>query len=227
MNLPSAPPASAVRPAIISNNAPNFKFKYPEARPTPPGEDDTEWNKIFTAADSRIYNRNKKSANESKKFRGTGATYELALQMLAEKKAKAAAAAAEEAAGSSTTPAPKTSTPKPKLTKKTPAPATVKKEPSSSSRDVTPGGDKMPMSISEQIKSEGRARKALSAAPSSNHGTPAPSSAPKMSSPVPLPPKIEKPTPKKKGTAAPFKKQQAKKPRTEGMLHQFLRPTMC
>jgi COMPASS component SPP1 len=69
----------------ISNNAPGFKYKYPQAKPTPAGIDDTAWNKIYTAADSRNYNKHNKSANESKKYRERGDTYELALKMLQEK----------------------------------------------------------------------------------------------------------------------------------------------
>ena len=74
--------------------APRYKYKYPEAYPTPPGEDDERWNKIFTAADSRLYNRHGKSAVESKKYRTSGETYRLALQMLKEKNDKEAAIAA-------------------------------------------------------------------------------------------------------------------------------------
>lgn len=55
--------------------------------------DDTEWNKIYTAADSRNYNKHNKSANESKKYRERGDTYELALKMLEEKREKANKAA--------------------------------------------------------------------------------------------------------------------------------------
>lgn len=80
----------------------------------------------------------------------------------------------------------------------------IKKEPSSSSRDVTPGGDKLTMGIAEKIKSEGRARKAPSVAASSDRGTPAPAPptpVKKAASPAPpRPPKATKP-PKKKGTA--------------------------
>jgi COMPASS component SPP1 len=45
---------------------------------------------LFTAADSRLYNRHGKSATESKKYRTSGETYQLALRMLQEKKDKAA-----------------------------------------------------------------------------------------------------------------------------------------
>jgi hypothetical protein len=85
---PLAAAAAAAPPAS------RYKYKYPEAYPTPPGEDDEKWNKIFTAADSRLYNRHGKSAVESKKYRTSGETYKLALQMLAEKNAKEAAIAA-------------------------------------------------------------------------------------------------------------------------------------
>src|SRR3954452_11558028 len=80
----------------ISNNAPGFKYKYPQAKPTPPGVDDTEWNKIYTAADSRNYNKHNKSATESKKYREKGETYDLALLMLKEKREKAKKLAAGE-----------------------------------------------------------------------------------------------------------------------------------
>ncbi|KAG9238736.1 hypothetical protein BJ875DRAFT_415639 [Amylocarpus encephaloides] len=178
--------------APVSNNKSSFKYKYLEAKPTPPGEDDAEWNKVYTAADSRFYNRNGKNADKSRKYRLSGETYELALKMMAEKKEKL------RVGGSS-----KTAVGRPKAPKKqTPI---IKTEPPGSSRDNTPGGDRIPMSLSEQIKIDGRARKAPSAAPSSQHGTPAPSTASKMGSP---PPKMDKPPPppKKKGTAAPIKK---------------------
>lgn len=83
------PPATAAAPAVR-----RYKYKYPEAYPTPPGEDDETWNKLFTAADSRLYNKHGKNSNESKKYRTSGETYQLALRMLQEKKDKAAALAA-------------------------------------------------------------------------------------------------------------------------------------
>jgi COMPASS component SPP1 len=94
------------------------------------------------------------------------------------------------------------------------------------------------MSISEKIKSEGRARK-VPPPPSSSQGTPAPAAAPKqgtpsatakqgtpssgpqMNSPGPEkassvpPPKVQKPA--KKGTATTVKKQHAKKAKSDGM----------
>ncbi|KAF4627454.1 hypothetical protein G7Y89_g10701 [Cudoniella acicularis] len=213
----SLAPAPSPLP-MVSNNKPGFKYKYPEAAPTPPGEDDAEWNKVYTAADSRFYNRNGKNSDKSRKFRQSGETYELALVMMKEKKEKAAAAAVGGVSGAPKAP------PKPKPAKK--PPATVKKESSTSSRDVTPGGDRIPLSISEQIKSEGRPRKAPSAAPSSKQSTPAPTAAPKLSSPVPPPPpppKIEKPPMKKKGTAAPIKK--PSKPKSEGKPNSSTNPT--
>ncbi len=142
-----------------------------------------------------MYNKHGKNANNSKKFRESGETRVLALSMLKEKMEKIKK---EKEGGIMPTPKPK-------------APATkkagpVKKEISTISRDATPGGDIMPMSISEKIKSEGRARKASSAGPSSSHGTPAPSATAMKSSPAPPTAKIDKPTTKKKGTAAPVKK---------------------
>jgi COMPASS component SPP1 len=221
--------------AVITNNKPGFRYKYPQAAPTPPNEDDVVWNKVYTAADSRMYNKHHKNANESRRYRESGETRILALRMLAENKQKHSLAVATAAAsGLPLSSTPKASTPS-MAKKKDP---TVKKEPSSSSRDGTPGGDAIPMSISEKIKSEGRARKAPPAAPSSNQGTPAPSTAPKqgtpsastkqstpssgpkLNSPAPdkassaPPPKMPKPA--KKGTATTVKKQHAKKQKSDG-----------
>lgn len=223
--------------AVITNNKEGFKYKYPQADPTPPGEDDVVWNKVYTAADSRMYNKHHKNANESRKYRDSGETRALAIRMLAENKEKhAKAVAAAKAAGlplSAVRSTPKASTTMPPKKKE------IKKEASTSSRDGTPGGDAIPMSISEKIKSEGRARKPLPApAPSSSQGTPAPSTAPKpgtpstkqgtpfsgpqMNSPVPEkispvpPPKAPKPA--KKGTATTVKKQHAKKAKADGTL---------
>ncbi|CAG8954265.1 hypothetical protein HYFRA_00005885 [Hymenoscyphus fraxineus] len=194
LNSSPQPPPEVSAPSL-NNNRPGFKYKYPEAAPTPPGEDDAEWNKVYTAADSRFYNRNGKNAEKSRKFRQAGDTYQLALVMMAEKKEKMKAG--------TVAPNGRVVVPKSKAAKK---PATVvKKEPSSSSRDVTPGGMGIPLSISEQIKANGRAAKAPSAAPSSKQGTPVPSSS-KMGSPPPPAPKLDRPPPKKKGTAALVKK---------------------
>lgn len=222
---------------VISNNKEGFKYKYPQAKPTPPGEDDVVWNKIYTAADSRKYNHHHKSANESRKYRESGETRILALEMLAQKrKEHDAAVAAAKASGVPLSTV--RSTPKASTSTMAPKKKEIKKEASSSSRDGTPGGDTIPMSISEKIKSEGRARKAPPAPPSSNQGTPAPSSAPKqgtpsasakqgtpsggakMNSPAPEkassvpPPKAPKPA--KKGTATTVKKQHAKKTKSDG-----------
>lgn len=193
MSSPRPPPEPA---APVSNNRPGFKYKYPEAAPTPAGEDDAEWNKVYTAADSRFYNRNGKSAERSRKFRQSGETYELALVMMAEKKEKLKAGLISAVTG-------KNIASKTKAVKK---PTTVvKKEPSTSSRDVTPGGMGMPLSISEQIKANSRAQKQPSAAPSSKQGTPVPGSS-KMGSPPPPAPKLDRPPMKKKGTASIVKK---------------------
>ncbi|KAE9380042.1 hypothetical protein N431DRAFT_448859 [Stipitochalara longipes BDJ] len=221
--------------AVITNNKPGFKYKYPQAAPTPDGEDDIVWNKVYTAADSRMYNKHHKNANESRKYRESGETRVLALKMHAENKEKyAQAVAAAKASGvplSAIRSTPKISTPTMAPKKKE-----IKKEASSSSRDGTPGGDGIPMSISEKIKSEGRARKGPPNPPS-NQGTPAPSTAPKqgtpsavgkqgtpssgprVNSPAPEkagsvpPPKAPKPT--KKGTATTVKKQHAKKAKAD------------
>jgi COMPASS component SPP1 len=84
----SAAPVTQAVQSIASTQ--RYKYKYPEAYPTPDGEDDEVWNKLFTAADSRLYNKHGKNANESKKYRASGATRELALKMLQEKKEKLA-----------------------------------------------------------------------------------------------------------------------------------------
>jgi COMPASS component SPP1 len=224
--------------AVISNNKPGFKYKYPEAAPTPPGEDDVVWNKVYTAADSRMYNKHHKNANESRKFRQSGETRTLAERMLKENKEKHAKAVAAAAASGLPLSAVR-STPKSSTSTLAPKKKEIKKETSTSSRDGTPGGDVIPMSISEKIKSEGRARKAPPPPPSSSQGTPAPSTAPKQGTPsgtakqgtpssgpqmnspglekdssVP-PPKVQKPA--KKGTATTVKKQHAKKAKSDGM----------
>jgi COMPASS component SPP1 len=163
-----------------------------------------------------MYNKNGKSASNSKKIRATGDTYKLALKMLEEKKDDLLQqVAAVRAAVASGKPIP-VSKPKPPPIKM----KVEKKESFTDLRDDTFTSDNIPMSISEKIKSEGRARKFNSDAPSvsasSNHGSPAPSTAPKMSSPAPA--KADKPPSKKRGTAAPVKKSAAKKPRPEGTL---------
>ncbi|ESZ94798.1 hypothetical protein SBOR_4817 [Sclerotinia borealis F-4128] len=212
--IPSEAPASEPKDpkptapkSKISNNAPGYRYKYPEAAPTPPGVDDDRWNKIYVAADSRFYNRAKKNAAESRKIRLTGETYQLALRILKERDEKEAEAVADLAAGIA---------PPPKRTPKPKAPPKMPKAPSTSSRDGTPGfNDRISLSISEQIKSEGRARKAL---PYSSHGSPGPSAA-KYSSPAPSQIKserAERPGPKKKGTAATIKKVRPKGAKPEG-----------
>lgn len=138
------------------NNVPGFRYKYPEAAPTPPGIDDVSWNKLYTAADSRMYNKHGKDANSSRKYRASGETRTLALTMMEEKRKK-------EAAGI----LPRGSKPK---SAHVPAP----RELPLSSRDGTPSSDIMTMSISEKIKAEGRARK-TSVGPASTGGTPQPS----------------------------------------------------
>jgi len=200
-NLSSSPPPAPEYEPPISNNAPGFRYKYPGAAPTPPGVDDQEWNKIYTAADSRFYNKHGKNSTESKKYRDRGETYTLALKMLEEKREKRK----REMEGGG--PAPKAKKPAP--VKKHDLPASIKNEPSSFSRDVTPGGDSMTMGIAEKIKSQGRARKAVSVAPSSDHGTPAPSAS--------SPPKMAAPdlAGKKKGNALPVKKTSTK-PKPQG-----------
>ncbi|RKF60258.1 putative phd transcription [Erysiphe neolycopersici] len=163
--------------AIITNNAPDFKFKYPEAKPTPPDEDDAVWNRTFNAADSRLYNKNGKNAAISKKFRSSGETYALALQVLAENKRKYFAGIAQNKISHrssegtlipNTIPAPRNS--------KSPRPSsltsTSKALASSGSADLASHLQMTQMSISEKVKAEGgRNRKASSIALVSNQTT--------------------------------------------------------
>ena len=211
-------------PVVISNNDPKFKYKYPQARPTPEGVDDSEWNKLFTAADSRFYNKANKNAVTSKAKRESGETYELALQMLQEKREKAARKANNNVIGSSNSLASSLSTaPKTKISNaKKPQPS--KEVLTSGSREATPAT----MDMAERIKTEARPRKAASDAPS-EHNSPAPSPAPKIvSSAAPLKPQK---TGSKKGTATSTKKQQAKKSlsksRVNGMLHRSSTNYIC
>lgn len=145
---------------IHSNNGPGFKWKYPEAAPTPEGEDDAQWNKIYTAADSRKYNHHGKSSSESKKFRGTGETYTLAMKMLVDNKEKYATAVRMAIAAGQPIPSdiPR-ATPKPgQVPKATPKsePRTYVKKDQTFSEAAIFGGESL--SISEKIKSQGRVR---------------------------------------------------------------------
>lgn len=204
-------------PVVISNNDPKFKYKYPQARPTPEGVDDSEWNKLFTAADSRFYNKANKNAVTSKAKRESGETYGLALQMLQEKREKAARKANNNGIGSSNSLASSLSTAAPK----TKISSTKKPQPSkevltSGSREATPAT----MDMAERIKTEARPRKAASDAPS-ERDSPAPSPAPKtVSSAAPLKPQK---TGSKKGTATSTKKQQAKKSLSKSRVNGMLR----
>lgn len=85
---PNLPLPSILKPPRGTNKS-GYKYKYPEAAPTPEGEDDDEWNKVYTAADSRFYNKHGKSSQASKKYRQSRETYELAVTMIADKKQKA------------------------------------------------------------------------------------------------------------------------------------------
>ena len=87
----SSSTSASIQPSQSALGA-KYKYKYPQAYPTPDGEDDEVWNKLYTAADSRLYNKHGKNANESKKYRMSGETRILALQMLQEKKDKVAGA---------------------------------------------------------------------------------------------------------------------------------------
>lgn len=196
----------------MSNNEPDFKYKYPQARPTPPDVSDIDWNKIFNAADSRFYNKAHKSAIASKAKRESGETYTLALQMLQEKRDKASSTGNNSTIGglnppTSTHPS---ATIKASSTKK-PQPL---KGPTGSSREATPMGLST-MDMAERIKTEGRPRKAASTALStapSEYDTSAPSLAPKAEPSKPKPAR-------KKGTAAPTKKQQLNKSLTKSKIN--------
>src|ERR1700710_324347 len=83
-----APPPSSPSTKLYDDT--NFKYKYPQARPAPEGIDPVDWNKIYNAADSRIYNKANKSATASKAKREAGETRILALEILKEKHAKLA-----------------------------------------------------------------------------------------------------------------------------------------
>ena len=167
-----------------------------------------------------MYNKHHKSANESRKYRDSGETRTLALRMLGENKEKHYKAVAAALAGG------QAYMPKAAQKAKSPAvrpePIGIKKERSEEFYDLAPGA--VPMSISEKIKAEGRKRKAPPIdTPSSQQGTPAPSTSQKLSSPAPksgspAPTKMDNPPlPKKKGTAAPVKKPAPKRPRSEGL----------
>ena len=167
-----------------------------------------------------MYNKHHKSANESRKYRDSGETRTLALRMLGENKEKHYKAVAAALAGGHAY-MPKAAQ-KAKSPAVKPEPIGIKKERSEEFSDLVPGA--VPMSISEKIKAEGRKRKAPPTdTPSSQQGTPAPSTAQKLSSPAPksgspAPTKMDKPpVPKKKGTAAPVKKPAPKRPRSEGL----------
>ncbi|KAF8864628.1 hypothetical protein BDZ45DRAFT_669394 [Acephala macrosclerotiorum] len=198
---------------VKSTNLEGFKYKYPEAKPTPEGEDDQVWNKTYTAADSRMYNKNGKDANQSRKFRLSGETYKLTLRIHLENKQKYASKQVNPLAppgGDASTPK---APPKPKASA-TKASSSGLVDSSSDMRDLAAG--MIPMSISEKIKSEGRNRKSSSVAAPSIRDSPGPPATPSMAGPAtkagsPPPPKIEKPAPKKKGTAALVRKPAPKK----------------
>lgn len=87
--------------AVISNNKAGFKYKYPEAAPTPDGEDDIVWNNVYSAANTRMY-RKHHNARKSRKCRESGETRTLAIEILKERHATALAAA--KASGVRSTP---------------------------------------------------------------------------------------------------------------------------
>lgn len=71
----------------LVNNAPGYKYKHFEAKPTPPGVDDSEWDKIYVCANSRMYSKycDKKTA-ETRRARDNGKTYNMALVILDERR---------------------------------------------------------------------------------------------------------------------------------------------
>ncbi|KAI1002855.1 hypothetical protein K3495_g5346 [Podosphaera aphanis] len=179
--------AIAVSPfAVVTNNAPDFKYKYPEAKPTPPNEDDTVWNRTFTAADSRLYNKHGKNATNSKKFRLSGETRILALSVLAENKRKYFAGLAQNKNNISATIATNSATESSlaSQTSSSNAPISLSKGGSSNiSRDTVHVTDTTQMSISEKVKAEGsRNRKATSSISASNQGQQALSRPPTLTS---------------------------------------------
>lgn len=204
---------------VHSNNASNFKFKYPEAKPTPPGEDDVVWNRTYTAADSRMYNKNGKDHNNSRKIRASGDTYTLSLQIHWENKQKFAKKYANPLDPGSFLAAKAASKPKATSTKTN---KSTTMESDAHQEDSMDGIDLTSMSISEKIKSKEGKRKASSSAALAMQSSPGPSSADlfaagpsttpqAMSNPTAntestTPPKVDKPKSKKKGTAKKKKK---------------------
>lgn len=199
---------------IHSNNGPGFKWKYPEAAPTPAGEDDGQWNKIYTAADSRKYNHHGKSSSESKKFRGTGETYTLAMKMLVDNKEKYATAVRMAIAAGLPIPSdiPR-ATPKPgqalKATPKSEPRTYVKKDQTFSEAAIF-GGESL--SISEKIKSQGRVRQ--------------PSALSSTSLPVnqSLSPSEQEMAPSKKNSPAPRAKSDKMGPKVDNKMASKKRP---
>lgn len=214
---------------VHSNNASTFKYKYPEAKPTPPGEDDVVWNRTYTAADSRMYNKNGKDHNNSRKIRASGETYTLSLQIHWENKQKFAKKCANPLDPNSILVG--KAPPKPK-----PAPArpsnSAAMESTSRLEDSVDGIDMSSMSISEKIKSKEGKRKASATAALAFQSPPGPSTAgPSVARPAsaqsstatpnPIPmasptsPKIEKAKAKKKSQK---KKKKSKKAVPAGKL---------
>jgi COMPASS component SPP1 len=206
---------------VHSNNASTFKYKYPEAKPTPPGEDDVVWNRTYTAADSRMYNKNGKDHNNSRKIRASGDTYTLSLQIHWENKQKFAKKHANPLDPGSILVGKAAPKPKPASTKPNhPTTTTTTMESATRLEDSMDGIDLNSMSISEKIKSKEGKRKASSVAalamqrssPPSVAGpsvagpsSAGPSSAQTMSNSTPdvaspTSPKVDKAKPTKKST---------------------------
>lgn len=139
-----------------------FKYKYSEASQDggcPDGVSEEEWNKIYTAADSRIYNKHGKNANASRIRRQTGETRELALAMLLDRN--------NAAAGVTTGPTSATgSQPRPYMPKGPSASRASTNHFTTYVPAPTPGeiflDGKAPLSVTEQIKMGGRDRRLAS-----------------------------------------------------------------
>lgn len=205
-----------------SNNLAGFKYKYPDASPTPAGEDDYKWNQTYTAADSRMYNHHGKDSRNSKKFRESKETYALCEKIHLENKRKYAIKHPDNplVAGPALTPK---APPKPKAPSVNSNSNSHQNKDTESTMDDDNTTSMGSMSISEKVKGKSRNRKPSSLVASSLQGSPGPSASPPVASPAmkmgsPAPTKIEKTAAKKKGTAAPVKKPAQKKGKPDGKL---------
>ncbi len=212
---------------VRSTNHAEFKYKYPEAEPTPEGEDDVLWNRIYVAADSRRYNHFNKNFAESKKYRLSGETRTLALTMLRDNKSKYAEAVRFAVENGQPIP---TQIPRGNPLKMVAALAASaanaenlsmnkKEKPrTSESGHAAVGEDFSALSISEKIKAEGRARK--QSTPVAAHGMPLSSQKlgnpqSKNGSPAPQA-KVDSIVPKKRPSGPPGKNVSSKKHKPTG-----------